>query len=82
MKRPDDASLNDPLARLEAEIAAAEAGGHPLPPQAYQMLEKLRELMGALKDLNASFEAGPRVDAAPPARRAPAERPDIDESGE
>jgi len=77
MQRPDDASLNNPLARLEAEIAAAEAGGEPLPPQAYQMLEKLRELMGALKELNSSFDADRRTDVAPGA-----ERPDVDESGE
>lgn len=55
MPAPDDRILQDPLAQLEAEIAAAEARGEPLPPQAYEMLAKLRELMGALRNLNESF---------------------------
>jgi hypothetical protein len=72
MTQPDPRSLTDPMAQLEAEIAAAEQRGEPLPEQAYLMLAKLRELMDALRGLDETLgrpaaqpEAGP--DSAPDA---------------
>lgn len=56
---PDPRSLIDPMAQLEAEIEAAEARGEPLPEQAYLMLAKLRELMEALRGLDASLGPPP-----------------------
>ena len=44
-----------PLAAMEAEIAAAESRGDPVMPQAYAMVTRLRELMGALDGLEASL---------------------------
>ena len=78
-----------PLAAMEAEIAAAEARGDPVMPQAYAMVVRLRELMGALSGLEASLAATgvplvplvPPVPpdsapAAPPSSNAPADDPD------
>jgi hypothetical protein len=48
----------DPVAELEAFIAQTEARGEPVPAEARVMLERLRELMAALKGLSASFEGG------------------------
>jgi hypothetical protein len=45
----------DSLAELEARIAAADAGGQPVPPEARQMLEKLRDLIAALSGLSATL---------------------------
>ena len=45
------------LAQLETRIAAADADGSDVPPEARQMLVKLRELVAALVDLGSSFEA-------------------------
>ena len=47
----------DPVAELEAYIAETEARGEPVPPEARVMLERLRELMSALRGLTASFDA-------------------------
>jgi hypothetical protein len=61
----------DPVAELEAFIAQTEARGEPVPPEARAMLERLRELMAALKGLTASFEGraepGERTSAPEPA---------------
>lgn len=65
MTQPDPRSLTDPMAQLEAEIAAAEQRGEPLPEQAYLMLAKLRELMDALRGLDETL--GRPGDATPPA---------------
>ena len=46
----------DPVAELEAYIAQKEARGEAVPPEARAMLERLRELMAALRGLSASFE--------------------------
>jgi hypothetical protein len=58
----------DPVAELEAYIAQTEARGEPVPPQARVMLERLRELMAALRGLSASFEehAEPGERTSPP----------------
>lgn len=59
MSGPKDGIPNlggDPVAELEAFIAQSEARGEPVPPEARAMLERLRELMAALKGLTASFE--------------------------
>jgi len=47
------------LAQLETRIAAADADGSDVPPEARQMLVKLRDLVAALTDLGSSFEAPP-----------------------
>jgi hypothetical protein len=53
---PDNNPLGaDPVAELEAYIAQTEARGEPVPPEARAMLERLRELMAALRDLTASL---------------------------
>jgi hypothetical protein len=53
---PDNNPLGaDPVAELEAYIAQTEARGEPVPPEARVMLERLRELMAALRGLTASF---------------------------
>ena len=59
MKGPKDdvpKLSGDPVAELEAFIAQTEARGEPVPPEARAMLDRLRELMAALKGLTASFE--------------------------
>jgi hypothetical protein len=58
----------DPVAELEAFIAQTEARGEPVPPEARAMLERLRELVAALKGLTASFEerAGHGERTSPP----------------
>lgn len=60
----------DPVAELESYIADAEARGEPVPPEAHVMLERLRELMSALRDLTASFDerAEPGERTSPPER--------------
>jgi hypothetical protein len=58
----------DSLAELESRIAAADAGGEPVPPEARQMLEKLRDLIAALGGLSATLGdlAAQLPDEAPP----------------
>jgi hypothetical protein len=60
----------DPVAELEAYIAETEARGEPVPPEAYIMLQRLRELMAALRGLTASFEER----AEPGERTSPSKR--------
>jgi hypothetical protein len=56
MKEPPGASaFADSLAQLEAQIAAADARGESIPPEARQMAEKLRELVNALGDLTSTL---------------------------
>lgn len=63
---PDASAFGDPLAALEAHIAAADARGEPVPPEAREMLVKLRELVAALSGLSASLEElNARVDRRP-----------------
>jgi hypothetical protein len=66
----------DPVAELEAYIAETEARGEPVPPEARVMLERLRELMTALRGLTATFEER----AEPGERTSPPER--LDEEGD
>jgi hypothetical protein len=73
---PDRSPLADSLAELEDYIAQAEARGEPVPPEARVMLERLRELMAALRGLTESLasreEDGERAEhgerTAPPAQ--------------
>jgi hypothetical protein len=60
----------DPVAELEAYIAQTEARGEPVPPEARLMLERLRELMAALRSLTESLgeRAEPGERTSPPAR--------------
>lgn len=53
------------LAQLETRIAAADADGSAVPPEARQMLVKLRELVAALGDLGSSFDAARTPEAHP-----------------
>jgi hypothetical protein len=56
MTNPDRPNpFADSLAELEARIAAADAGGEPVPSEARQMLEKLRDLISALGGLSATL---------------------------
>jgi hypothetical protein len=67
----DNNSLGaDPVAEIEAYIARTEARGEPVPPEARVMLDRLRELMAALRELTASFDerAEPGERTSPPAR--------------
>jgi hypothetical protein len=61
---------SDPVAELEAYIAETEARGEPVPPEARVMLERLRELMAALRGLTATFDdrAEPGERTSPPER--------------
>jgi hypothetical protein len=68
---PDNNPLGgDPVAELEAYIAETEARGEPVPAEARVMLERLRELMAALRGLTASFDerAEPGERTSPPMR--------------
>lgn len=44
------------LRQLEAFVARAESDGDTLPPEAVEMVVRLREIMQALEGLNSSFE--------------------------
>lgn len=56
---PDAASGRDGLAsqlqELEAFVARSEAAGEPLPPEATEMVARLREIVRALDGLTSSF---------------------------
>ena len=51
------------LRQLEAFVSRAEAQGEALPPEAAEMVSRLREIMEALDGLASSFDA-PRGDEA------------------
>jgi hypothetical protein len=72
----------DPVAELETYIAETEARGESVPPEARVMLERLRELMSALRGLTASFEERAELGerAEPGERTSPPER--LDEEGD
>jgi hypothetical protein len=53
----DPERTNDPVAELEAFIAETEARGEAVPPEARLMLARLKELMEAIRGLNASLES-------------------------
>jgi hypothetical protein len=44
------------LRELENFVAQAEAAGEPLPPEAVEMVERLREIVRALDGLTSSLE--------------------------
>ena len=44
------------LRDLEAFVAKSEAAGEPLPPEASEMIERLREIVRALDGLTSSLE--------------------------
>jgi hypothetical protein len=54
---PELVAFDEQMARLAAHIAAAEAAGEPVPPEAREMLASLRELSRAVAQLRASLEA-------------------------
>ena len=67
---PDELhAFGDSAQALEAQIAAAEARGDPVPPEAHAMLESLRQLARAIEDLQASLGVEPPPDAAGDAPR-------------
>ena len=43
------------LRELEAFVAESEAAGEPLPPEAAEMIERLREIVRALDGLTSSL---------------------------
>ena len=47
--------LASQLRELEAFVATTEAAGEPLPPEATEMVERLREIVRALDGLTASL---------------------------
>ena len=57
---PDAAAGREGLAaqlrELEAFVARSEAEGEALPPQAIEMIERLREIVRALDGLTSSLE--------------------------
>ena len=55
-----------PLAEIEAHVSDAEARGEQLPPQAYALLAKLRELVAALRDLDGVLAEPPADSAGTP----------------
>jgi hypothetical protein len=63
---PDASAFADSLGRLEAQIAAADASGDPIPPEARQMATKLRELVDALNALTAGAAPDQPDDPIPP----------------
>lgn len=67
---PDDKldAFENPAAELEARIAEASGRGDAVPPEAYAMLARLRELMDAIKGLNATVGGG---DGGAPGEDAP-----------
>ena len=67
---PDASAFADSLGRLEAQIAAADAQGDPIPPEAREMATKLRELVDALNALTAN-PPGPIDPPKSPADDAP-----------
>ena len=56
----------DPIAELEAFIAQTEARGEAVPAEARQMLDRLRELMAALKGLTDSLAPEKPSQPSPP----------------
>ena len=66
MKQPPGLpNFADSLAQLEERIAAADAGGDEVPPEARQMVVKLRELVAALGDLTSTLDVSPTTEAGP-----------------
>lgn len=64
---PEDLqAFGDSADELEARIAAAEASGTPVPPEAHAMLTSLRQLSRALADLQASLGVEPTGADDPP----------------
>ena len=56
MSNPADPdAFSAPLAEMEAHIKEAESRGEQLPPQAYALVAKLRELISALQELNGTL---------------------------
>ena len=62
-KPPDVSAFSDSLGRLEAQIAAADAAGDPIPPEAREMATKLRDLVDALNALTANLPSAPTDDS-------------------
>jgi hypothetical protein len=52
---PGIPAFADSLAKLEAQIAEADAAGNDVPPEAREMAKKLRELVDALGALTSTL---------------------------
>jgi hypothetical protein len=65
MPTPDVSPFAASLAELEARIAAATEAGDAVPPEAYEMLARLRELNEALASLTSSLEQAPPAGGPP-----------------
>lgn len=65
-----------PTAALEAQIAAAEARGETVPPEAHAMLASLREIVDAMRALEASLGDPRTAEAAAEAQDLPAVPPE------
>lgn len=66
------AGLATQLQQLESFVARAEADNEELPPEAVEMITRLREIMRALDALTASLGGvTPQASAAPPGNDAP-----------
>lgn len=72
------------LAALQAEIAASDARGADVPPEAREMVARLREVVEALDGLTASLEgagtAGGRMAPLAPRERASDDTRDEDDA--
>ena len=53
------------LVALQAEIAATESRGAPVPAEAHEMVQRLREVVEALDGLTASIERRPAAGEPP-----------------
>lgn len=59
--------LADQLRHLESFVARAEADGDTLPPEAREMVDRLREIVAALDGLTKSLDSAPDTGPADPA---------------
>ena len=50
--------LTEQLRQLEEFVAKAESAGDALPPEAVEMVDKLRDIIQALEGLTSSLHAG------------------------
>ena len=68
------------LRQLEAFVARSESDGDALPPEAVEMVARLREIMHALEGLTSSFEGLNAVPPHDPVVAAEEEKPGTQET--
>ncbi len=68
---PAIATFADSLAKIEAQIATADAAGDDVPPEARELAIKLRDLVDALGALTSSLPSAPPAAPAEPAAEPP-----------